>query len=58
MSEKLCVLTYKGTVYFYYPSDLYVDGGQTKVYAQDNDGNEFTIIWNRGGVGIAEVVPQ
>lgn len=46
--------TIRGVEYFYYPDDVYiaeVTGCET-VYAQDIDGNEFTLIWTESGIKV------
>lgn len=51
-------LKHNGCEYYYYPEDVMIsDSGQKNVYAQDADGNEYTIVWGDDGL-ISEIIPM
>jgi len=55
----LKTLKHNGCEYYYYPEDVMISDwtGQKNVYAQDIDGNEYTIVWGDDGV-ISEIIPM
>jgi hypothetical protein len=55
----LKTLKYNGCEYYYYPEDVMIGEytGQKNVYAQDADGNEYTIVWGDDGL-ISEIIPM
>lgn len=52
----LCELEQGGKTYYYYPSDVYIaeQTGLKTVYAQDDEGNGYTLVWLKNGTITAE----
>ena len=43
-------IIFDGITYYYYPDDIYYsEAGNKCAPAQDDGGNEFTIIWSEAG---------